>query len=501
MADTQSIAQPAPQTPAWDPGAPENAWYKWRAFWAVGLSLVTMVMSFSIVFLALPAIAEDFGVTFKEASLLVIAQSLTVSAFMVPLGKVADMIGRKKFHLIGMVLFGGGAIACAFATNLPFLIVTRVIMSLGSSMGQAVSTAITTSVFPANERGKALGSQTTAVAIGGASGTIVSGVTLQFLPWQALFIFMAIPTAIAFLWGLYILKDERIGSFSGEERPPYDWLGAILSAVATAIIILTITNPFALAWGSPVIIAGAFTGIATVIVFIWWQLKTPHPMVDLRLFKITVFKFSILTRYLRIHALIRNHVPNANFPRRFPRLARNLRSRRYAAVGHRHGHRSTSLRQTLRPLRRPTIHGRRIRRPDLHRHRPSHLFSTTTPLYYIAVVTLINGLAQGAWSAPNASATMGSVPRSSYGLVSAIINLTRNLGNVTGQAVVTAIIAGIMIARGYNVPLAELGETPQAGQAFLDGWKYAYLFATGIVALALVTSFLTKPSKTEISRS
>ncbi len=499
MADTQTISQPAPQTPAWDPGAPENAWYKWRAFWAVGLSLVTMVMSFSIVFLALPAIAEDFGITFKEASLLVIAQSLTVSAFMVPLGKVADMIGRKKFHLIGMVLFGGGAIACAFATNLPFLIVTRVIMSLGSSMGQAVSTAITTSVFPANERGKALGSQTTAVAIGGASGTIVSGVTLQFLPWQALFIFMAIPTAIAFLWGLYILKDERIGSFSGEERPPYDWLGAILSAVATAIIILTITNPFALAWGSPIIIAGAFTGIATVVVFIWWQLKTPHPMVDLRLFKISVFKFSILTRYL---AFMRSSATMFLMPiflvafRGWPEI--------YAA--------GVMLLLAIGMGIGAQVFGRLSDRFGV---RPFMVggfvvliftgialatFSTTTPLYYIAVVTLINGLAQGAWSAPNASATMGSVPRSSYGLVSAIINLTRNLGNVTGQAVVTAIIAGIMIARGYNVPLGELEETPQAGQAFLDGWKYAYLFATGIVALALVTSFLTKPSKTEISR-
>ena len=174
MVDTQSISQPARTTPAWDPGAPENAWYKWRAFWAVGLSLVTMVMSFSILFLALPAIAEDFGITFKEASLLIIAQSLTISTLMVPLGKVADMIGRKKFHLIGMALFGGGAIACAFATSLTFLIVTRVIMSIGSSMGQAVSTAITTSVFPASERGKALGSQTTAVAIGGATGTVSS---------------------------------------------------------------------------------------------------------------------------------------------------------------------------------------------------------------------------------------------------------------------------------------------------------------------------------------
>ncbi len=497
MAETQTISQPARQQPPWDPAAPENAWYKWRAFWAVGLSLVTMVMSFSIIFLALPAIAEDFGITFKEASLLVIAQSLTISSLMVPLGKVADMIGRKKFHLIGMVLFGGGAIACAFATSFTFLIITRIIMSIGSSMGQSVSTAITTSVFPASERGKALGSQTTAVAIGGAAGTVVSGVTLQFLPWQALFIFMAIPTAIAFLWGLYILKDERIGSFSGEKRPPYDWLGAALSAVATAIVILTITNPFALAWSSPIIIAGAFTGIATIIVFVWWQLKTTHPMVDLRLFKISVFKFAIITRYL---AFMRSSATLFLLPiylvafRGWPEI--------YAS--------GVILMMAIGMGVGAQVFGRLS---DRYGVRPFMVggfmvliltgialatLSHTSNLVYIAVVVLINGLAQGAWSAPNAAATMGSVPRSTYGLVSAIINLTRNLGNVSGQAIITAIIAGIMIAQGFDIPLAELEDTPEAGFAFLDGWRYAYFVATGIVALALVTSFLTKPGRHEV---
>ncbi len=499
MADTQTMQQTAPQASAWDPAAPENDWYKWRAFWAVGLSLVTMVMSFSILFLALPAIADDFGITFKEASLLVIAQSLTVSALMVPLGKVADMIGRKKFHLMGLVLFGGGAIACAFATNLLFLIITRVIMSIGSSMGQAVSTAITTSVFPTEERGKALGSQTTAVAIGGAAGPIVAGATLQFFPWQALFILMAIPTGIAFLWGLYILKDERIGSFSGAQRPPYDWLGAGLSALATAIIILTITNPFALAWGSPIIIGGAFAGVATLIAFIWWQLNTPNPMVDLRLFKNRVFKYAILTRYF---AFMRSSATLFVLP--IYLVAFRGWSEIIAS--------GVMLLQAIGMGVGAQVFGRLS---DRYGVRPFMVggfvvlvftgialatLSEKTSIYYIAVIVLINGLAQGAWSAPNASATMGAVPRSSYGLVSAIINLTRNLGNVSGQAIITAIIAGVMVARGFDIPLGELENTPEAGFAFLDGWQYAYLAATGIVGLALIASFLTKPGKSDKQR-
>ena len=106
---------------------------------------------------------------------------------------------------------------------------------------------------------------------------------------------------------------------------------------------------------------------------------------------------------------------------------------------------------------------------------------------------LVNGIAMGVWGAPNASATMGAVDRSRYGVVSAVINLTRNLGNVTGQAIATAIIAGVMVANGFDIPLGELDENPGAGDAYLQGWRWAYYAATGVVALALISSIFTNP--------
>ena len=248
--------------------------------------------------------------------------------------------------------------------------------------------------------------------------------------------------------------------------------------------------------GSPIIIAGAFTGIATLIVFVWWQLKTPNPMVDLRLFKNKVFKYSIITRYL---AFMRSSATLFVLPiylvafRGWPEILASgvmlmmaigmgIGAQVFGRLSDRYGVRPFMMGGffflVLTGIALATL-------------------NDTSNLIYIAVVVLINGLAMGAWSAPNASATMGSVSQSSYGLVSAIINLTRNLGNVSGQAVITAIIAGVMIARGFNIPLGELEDTPEAGFAFMDGWKYAYLAATGVVALAFITSFLTKPGKNE----
>ena len=110
--------------------------HKWRAFGVIGISLVTMVMSMSMVFVALAAIADDFGVTLGAVSWVVIAQALTICALMMPMGRLADMIGWKRVHLIGLALFAGGAVFIAIAPTFEMLIVARVVMAVGNAMGQ-----------------------------------------------------------------------------------------------------------------------------------------------------------------------------------------------------------------------------------------------------------------------------------------------------------------------------------------------------------------------------
>ena len=122
----------------------------------------------NITILGLPLIARDFSVTLREVSWVVIAFSLTVTALLLPMGRLSDLIGRKKTLLSGIILFIIGSMICYFAGSFSMLILGRVVMGLGASLGQGVGTAIVVSVFPQKERGKAIGSHTTAVAIGAA---------------------------------------------------------------------------------------------------------------------------------------------------------------------------------------------------------------------------------------------------------------------------------------------------------------------------------------------
>ena len=177
-------------------------------------------------------------------------------------------------------MYGGGAIATVLAPTFGALIAARVLMATGNSMGQSVGTAMVVSVFPPEERGKAIGAQTTAVAIGGASGPIVGGLVLQWLPWEALFVLVLIPTSIALVWGYLILDDARMNQPRGD-RAPFDYAGALLSAAAIALLVLTINNPLRLGWTSPPMLASLAAVVLLFVAFARRELRTEAPMLEL----------------------------------------------------------------------------------------------------------------------------------------------------------------------------------------------------------------------------
>ena len=113
-----------------------------------------------MVFVALSAIADDFGITLRAVTWVVIAQALTISALMLPMGRLADIVGWRRVHLTGLVLFAVGALLTALAPTFALLIGARIVMAVGNAMGQSVGTAMVIAVFPPGERGTAIGSQT-----------------------------------------------------------------------------------------------------------------------------------------------------------------------------------------------------------------------------------------------------------------------------------------------------------------------------------------------------
>ncbi len=111
------------------------------------------------------------------------------------------------------------------------------------------------------------------------------------------------------------------------------------------------------------------------------------------------------------------------------------------------------------------------------------------PLWLVVTVALAAGLSTGTWNVPNNATIIGTVPPVSYGVIGAFTNLARNVGNVFGQAVVAAVVAGAMAARGFDIPLGEIADTPGAGAAFVAGWQLAFWVMAGLAAVAAAVTW------------
>ncbi len=465
---------------------------KWLAFSAIGLSFVTMVMSISMVFVALSAIADDFGVTLRAVTWVVVVQALTITALMMPMGRLADIVGWKRIHLLGLVLFGGGSVLVALAPTFGLLIVARVVMAAGSAMGQSVGTAMVVSVFPPTERGMAIGSQTTAVAIGGASGPVIGGLVLQALPWEALFLMLVVPIGIAFVAGYLILDEKRMRRQEESRRSGFDWAGAGLSAVAVVILVITINNPLRVPWLSPLILGSAAAVVVLLAIFVYMELRTVDPMLELRLFRNGPFSLSILARLLGFMG---------STATRFlaPIYLISLRGLEEGAAG---GVLFlTSAGMGIAAQASGRLSDRFGSRPFLvfgflvflSSALPMAFLTKESPIQLVMVLLLVNGLGMGLWGTPNSSVILGSVPPLSLGVVAAFSNLTRNVGNVFGQAIASGVVVAVMAANGFDIPLSEVGDSRGAGAAFVDGWRVAFLLVTAYTLISLVLSTLTRP--------
>jgi len=469
---------------------------KWRAFAAIGIAFFTMVASMGMVFIALSQIADTFGVTLRSASWVVIVQGLTISAFMLPMGRLADIVGRKKVHLIGLILFGGGSVFTALAPSFGLLILARIVTAIGNSMGQSVGTAMVLSVFPSHERGKAIGAQTTSVAIGGAIGPVIAGVVLQFLPWESLFLMLTIPIGIAFVAGYFILDEKIVSQQRAGARPVFDWVGAIVSGLSIIVIVILINNPFGVAVVSPLILGGAASAVALLAFFIWWELKSDSPMLDLRMFRNLIFTMAVATRFL-------GFLGTTTVRFLMPIYLISLRDIQEAAAGAilfltslgMAAAASSSGRMGDRIGERPfTILGFAMLVATAVAFM---LFSSDTPFWIVSAVLLVNGLAMGLWGVPNNSTILGSVPRESFGVVGALTNLTRNVGNVAGQAIASAVVVGVMVADGFDIPLSDITGNAPASESFMNGWRLAYLLVTVFSLMGLALAIMTKPKAGE----
>lgn len=463
--------------------------YRWWAFGALAIGMFASVSDHGSVIVALPSISDHFNTDLPTTQWVLIAYSLTVSALLLPMGRMADLIGRKRVYILGFTIFTIGGLAAGFAPSIGTLITAKVFQGLGSAMTQGTSMAMIISAFPPQERGKALGLQMSMVGLGGVAGPAVGGFLIGAFDWRWVFFGSGIMGAASVLSGLIVLDSKRVGQPSGDQGA-FDWLGAALSTGAMVSFLLGVTGGPRLGWTNPVILGALGLFIVLLIVFVWWELRASSPMMDVRLFKRKLFSLGVSASYLSFLGMssVRFLMPF------YLQAVLGLSPMQVGLMivpgavmmiitGPLSGR--LSDRFGVRPF---TMGGMAVSLSGLF------LLSTLTPSssFLLAMAGMImQSFGNGTFYAPNNSSILSAVEQSKYGVISGFLNLVRNAGNLTSIAVATAIVTATMASLGFAPSLAEVSVDGDAGlvEAFTSGLRMAFRIMSGFVFMAIVISF------------
>ena len=436
---------------------------------AVMTSFLTPFMGSSIN-IALPAIGEEFSMDAISMSWVVSIYLLSSAVFLLPIGRVADIYGRKKILLLGIISFTVFSFLLAITTSSVLLIILRALQGIGSAMIFVTGVAILTSAFPARERGRVLGINVTSVYLGLSLGPFLGGILTQSLGWRSIF-WVNVPLGLLVTFMIIWKLNGEWAEAKGEK---FDFTGSFIYAASLicAMYGLSVLPELSGVWF-------LIAGFLSLLAFIWWEMKSKSPLLNLNLIRRNVaFAFSniaalinfsatfaiafLLSLYLQYtqgmsaqtagFILIAQPVVMAIVSPLAGRLSDRIQPRVIASIG---------MALTAGGLL---------------------YFSFTDANTSIGVIILglvIVGLGLALFSSPNTNAIMSSVESRYYGVASALMSTMRMIGNMLSMGIVTVLFA-VLIGR------VEI--TPEYYAPFLQSMQIAFAVFAALCFLGIFAS-------------
>ena len=229
---------------------------KWQAFVAIAIGMFLSVAEQTGVAIALPEIAEDFDVNIPVVQWVTLGYVLSTSVAFMPLGRLADMVGRHRVYTLGFVGFIGMAVVAGLSPTYWVLLGAKVVQGVFSAGVQANAMAIMTEAFPKRERGRAIGLYTTMVGVGATGGPFLGGLLVNEFGWRWLF-YASVPLGVAaIIAAVWALRGWPTHAPSGGSRGRFDWVGAGASSGTLVVLLLALSNSHSLGWGSGPVVGG-----------------------------------------------------------------------------------------------------------------------------------------------------------------------------------------------------------------------------------------------------
>ena len=489
---------------------------RWRILAVLCLSLILVVVSVSSLNVALPTMQRALQASASDLQWFIDSYALVFAGLLLPAGALGDRFGRRGALQFGLAIFAGAAVLSSLSGSPEEVIAFRGVMGVGAALIMPATLSIITTVFPPEERTKAIAIWTGLAGAGGAIGPVTSGLLLEGFDWPAVFL-INVPIAL----GAMALVFWIVPTSRDPESQPFDPAGALLSIGGLLVLLYAVIEGPNVGWTDPVTL-GLFAAAAVLLaLFAWWELRYRFPMLDPRLFRAPGFSVGSLTITLAFFALLGMFfllTQYFQFVQGHSALGAGIRTLPMAGVMILVAPRSAVLVARYGP--RPVMGlGLALIVAGLL------LFLAFDPgtaygLIALAIVLLAAGM--GLMMPPATSAIVAGVPAGKAGVGSAVNDLTREVGGAIGIAVMgsvlssayrssidsslTALPAGAADAAeesiGGALGVAERLDPSTAGalvlaaqEAFTDGLAISMAVGAAVVAVCIVAVLRFMPPR------
>ncbi|HXR65198.1 MAG TPA: MFS transporter [Ktedonobacteraceae bacterium] len=463
--------------------------YKWIALSVTTIGSLMAAIDSTIVILALPNMLQDLQSDLVKMTWVIMAYIMVSTVLQLTFGRMADMFGRVRMYNLGFVVFTAGSVLCGFALNDTFLIAARVVQGVGGAMLTANSMAIITEVFPAEQRGQAMGFNAVTWGAGSVLGPVLGGFILAVASWRWIFL-INLPIGIIGTLSAYLLLHDIEPNPRHEH---FDLFGALSFCVGLVTLLLGIMSSIGGSWLSPSVLGMLIVAVIAFTSFVLWERRSVHPMLDLHLFSSSHYTFSVLAATFQ---------SLANFAVNFLIL--------FYLQGVR-GYDPLTAALLILPLPVFTslvgpLGGTWADRDRFHGATPATVglilqvislimltfLTPDTPYLLLAVALGLMGIGGAIFWSPNTSSTMGAAPRNRLGVASATLNTMRNIGMVCSFALSLAVAAAAMPPKLVNeVFLGTVGHLPASiASAFTSAMGRAFIASAAICLLAVFFSLV-----------
>ncbi|HEY5501662.1 MAG TPA: MFS transporter [Candidatus Humimicrobiaceae bacterium] len=267
--------------------------YKWIALSCTSIGALFSILSSTTLIIALPEIMKDLKTSMALIMWIVMIYMFVLTIFVPLVGRLADMIGRKKLYVSGFIVFMLGSLLCGLSRSGWQLLSFRFVQSVGGVLLESSSVPIVADAFPKRELGKALGINGMIISVAFVIGPILGGAIMP-IGWRFIF-FINIPIGIiGTIWAWIQLKELNILP----KHQKFDFKGTILFSVGILAFLLALTFGGSIGWLSIITIILFALAVLLITLFIFVENKVDHPMLDLRLFKSRLLAFAYISNLL-----------------------------------------------------------------------------------------------------------------------------------------------------------------------------------------------------------